>query len=354
MTRGRGLAALGLICLAFAAIGCGSDSTKPPSSTEERPDTLKLIVPGFPRIEPPADNPTTRQGVELGRRLFYDTRLSINRSESCGTCHDPAFAFTDRGRQFSLGAEEQSGDRNAPAVINLAWSRDLFWNGRATGLEAQALLPVENPIEMMEHWPNVVTKLSDDPDYPRLFHRAFGSEEITKTRVVQAIAQFERTLLSYDAKYDRILRGEAAFTESEQRGYRLFFTEKADCFHCHVDITFTDYDFHDNGLDNPPPPARAEVTGNPIDVGAWKTPTLRNVIFTAPYMHDGRFTTLRQVIDHYDSGEGIAESIPFVHFGRGLALSEGDKTDLLNFILCLTDSSFVKNPAFQDPAKAAR
>lgn len=345
------IGALGLV-LIFGP-GCGDGKgTEPPPPPPPPPDPerIELLVPGFPAIVQPNDNLATRQGVSLGRRLFYDPRLSLNNSQSCGSCHAPAFAFSDHGRRFSLGAEGQVGNRNSPALVNLAWSRNVFWNGRAEHLEAQAFQPVENPIEMMEQWSHVVTKLAEDPAYPALFRAAFGDEEVTADRTVKAIAQFERTLLSYDSKYDRILKGEESFTPGEERGYNMFFTEKADCFHCHVDYLFTDYGFHDIGLDNPPELGRAEVTNRPEDIGRHKVPTLRNVVFSAPYMHDGRFPTLRDVIEHYNrGGAGTPNQSPFVHFGRGLNLTEQDKQDLLDFILTLTDSSFVSNPAFQDP-----
>jgi cytochrome c peroxidase len=287
---------LGLCALA----GCsGKDVTAPGSGSEfEPPDTLQVeIPPGLPHFRNPDDNPLTVQGVHLGRLLFFDPILSGDSTEACGTCHSPSFAFTDHGKQFSEGIRPGTvGTRNAPPIFNLAWLRGFFWDGRAPSLEAQALQPVPNPNEMDLDWNTAVARLQRHPEYPALFGAAFGTSEITRDRVVQAIAQFERTIISADSKYDRWNRHEVELTPSERRGFELFFTERGDCFHCHGGPLLTDGLFHDNGLDAVPPDSgRGAITGLATDYGKFKTPSLRNIEYTAPYMHDGRFQTLTEV-----------------------------------------------------------
>lgn len=339
--------------------GCLGDETAPPEEVSCAPEPLAVAAPDFPPLAVPEDNPLTRQGAELGRRLFYDPILSADSTQSCSSCHTQAYAFSDNGRRFSIGIDGVAGTRNAPALVNIGWNLSHFWDGRAPALEAQALEPVVNPIEMHETWEHVVAKLRRHRDYPELFRQAFCSGEITAERVVAAIAQFERTFVSRDSKYDRFLRGQATLAPAEQRGLRLFFTEKGDCFHCHNDGLFTVRDFRDIGLDSLPPDAgRAAITQQAGDVGRFKIPTLRNVEFSAPYMHDGRFATLDAVLDHYNSGGVHSANVdPLIRVGRGLGLTVEQKQDLIAFLRTLTDSSFVTNPAlaspFESPARAA-
>jgi cytochrome c peroxidase len=349
----RLLAGAALLCAVLA--GCGSDPVSRPQEAQPGLDTLDIHVPGFPPQPVPPGNPTTAQGVALGRRLFYDPILSGDSTQSCSTCHVQAAAFGDP-RRFSLGIDDVQGPRHAPVLVNAGWGESLFWDGRARTLEEQALEPVPNPIEMHQPWDGAVAKLQRHPLYPDLFRAAFGSETVTSTRVVQAIAQFERTLVSADSRYDRFLRTGTGLTASERRGYVLYFSERAECFHCHVDRVFTDQAFHNNGLDSVfVDPGRSEVTGWASDLGRFKTPTLRNLVFSAPYMHDGRFATLEEVIDHYDSGgNGIDTVNPFIlnlrrNHEEGNGLSPADKQDLLAFLKTLTDSSFVTAPALASP-----
>jgi cytochrome c peroxidase len=311
---------------------------------------------GYPPMPVPADNPTTVQGVALGRRLFYDPILSGDSTQSCASCHAQVFGFSDNGRRFSLGIDGIAGTRNAPALVNVGWNETLFWDGRAADLEAQALEPVPNPIEMHQEWSRAAAKLQRHADYPELFRDAFGTRQVTAERVVKAIAQFERTLVSGDSHYDRFLLTGQGLTAAELRGYTLFFSERGECFHCHVDRTFADQQFQNNGLDASfADPGRAAVTGNPDDRGKFKTPTLRNVVFSAPYMHDGRFATLEEVIDFYDSGgEGTETVNPFIlnlrrNHAEGHGLTAQDKQDLLAFVKTLTDSAFVTNPSYRSP-----
>ena len=341
--------------------GCGDDGDDPMPTGPTHPDITydptpyDLKIPElFPIMEIPEDNPMTVQGVTLGRMLFYDPILSGDSTLACAGCHKQEFAFTDENR-FSTGIDGLMGDRNAMQVINMGWVAKLFWDGRANGVADQALGPVENPIEMHDTWGNAVVKLTRHPDYPELFFRAFGTWDITKELTADAIAQFERTLISGSSRYDTVLDTSIPvfLTDEELNGFDIFNTEKGDCFHCHAGILFTDDLFHNNGLDAVQvDEGLGKVTGSAFDNGKFKTPTLRNIALTAPYMHDGRFETLEEVIDFYSEGLQFSETIdPLmknVHEG-GIQLTPQEKSDLISFLHTLTDSAFIKNPDFASP-----
>jgi cytochrome c peroxidase len=285
--------------------------------------------------------------------LFYDPILSADSTQSCASCHNQAFAFTDNGRRFSEGIDGVEGTRNSMAIFNAGWMPELFWDGRKEGLEEQALEPVTNPIEMHESWPRAVEKLKDHPNYSGLFFDAFGTRDFDSTHVVKAIAQFERTLISSNSKWDRYLRGEVQLSLAETRGYEIFFTEKGDCFHCHTTILYTDNLYHNNGLDSIfSDNGLFEVTGAPNDMGKFKTPTLRNLEFTAPYMHDGRFATLEEVIDHYSHEVKFSPTIdPLMKKvdQGGIQLTQDEKESLIAFLKTLNDTTFVNDPEFSNP-----
>ena len=242
---------------------------------------------GFPGAIIPNDNPMTVEGVELGKMLFFDPILSGDSTLSCAGCHKPQFAFADGGNAFSKGILNIDGTRNTPTIINSMWMPSQFWDGRRATLETQAIEPVQNPIEMNLMWNIAVMRLKRNELYSMLFAKAFGTNEITPTMASQAIAQYERTLISYDSKYDKTLRGEAFLDDpappmgSELRGFDIFFTEKGDCFHCHgTPSLFTDNLFHNNGLDSIFTDLGLGIfTGNSNDNGKFKTPTLRNIEF---------------------------------------------------------------------------
>jgi cytochrome c peroxidase len=335
---------------AFLLAGCIGGSEESGQAT--RP--LALSAPGFPAMPIPQDNPTTEEGVALGRRLFHDPILSGDSTQSCASCHAPSHAFTDHGLRFSIGIRGDTGDMNASALVNPGWNTRNFWNGRAATLEEQALQPVVNPVEMAGDWATAAERLRKHPRYPALFGMAFGTEEIDSTHVVKALAQFQRTLISARSRYDAFRAGDPALSPSEFRGLNLFFSEAGDCFHCHVDVTFTDQDFHNNGIDSliPPGSGLAAVTGDPLDEGKWKTPTLRNVEFSAPYMHDGRFATLEEVVEHYASGGHDSPTLDPILLkmrGRTAPLSDQDKADLVAFMKALSDTAFLRNPDFLAP-----
>lgn len=335
------------------------------SSTEEEPYTpvpYQLEIPKLFQdklIAPiiPADNPLTQEGVRLGKKLFFDKILSADGSQSCASCHNPKKAFTDN-LQFSIGIDGIAGKRNAMPLFNLAWNFDekFAWDGKDITLEKQALEPVTNPIELHTNWKKVAERLQNHPEYPALFYKAFGTSKIDSTLVTKAIAQFERTLISGNSKFDQFLIGNATLTPEEQNGFTIFMSEdKGDCFHCHGSENnplWTDNQFHNNGLDaNFTDLGLGAVTGDPADNGKFKTPSIRNLIYTAPYMHDGRFATLEEVINHYSEGLKPSSTIDplmkSVNKG-GVNLSEKDKADLKAFLLTLTDADFTSNPNFQE------
>jgi len=319
------------------------------------PTPLNLDIPKhFPDMDIPEDNPTTVEGVTLGRYLFYEKKLSGDNTMSCATCHIDKDGFSDK-RQFSIGIDGSVGTRQAMAIINIGWLDDLFWDGRAKGVENQALAPVEDPIEMKANWDEVVIKLQNTDIYPSMFFDAFCSDTITKENAVKAIAQFERTMISKDSKFDHALyyytKG-VEFTDDESEGYDLFYGERADCFHCHSGSLLTDQIFHNNGLDAIPDAGLEKVTNNPSDKGRFRTPTLRNIALTAPYMHDGRFKTLEEVIDHYSEGVHPSPTIdPLMEFSNdgGVHLSDEEKRKLIAFLHTFTDTTFINNPAFSNP-----
>jgi len=307
----------------------------------------------FPIPDLPRDNPLTVERVALGKTLFFDKQLSINNAQSCADCHAPEKAFTD-GRRTARGAEGEFGTRNSMPLFNLAWKKEFFWDGRAKSLREQVLQPIQNPIEMHESLTNLCTKLraTDKTDYAKLFSAAFGSPEITAEKISLALETFLLTLTSFNAKFDRVLRGEEKFTAEEQRGFELFSTEYdprrgqfgADCFHCHGGPLFQSQSFANNGLDSDfSDLGRANVTGKDSDKGKFATPSLRNVALTAPYMHDGRFQTLEEVVEHYTTGMKRSATLDpnlAKHPDGGVPLSDVDKRALAAFLKTLTDAQF--------------
>ncbi|MDG2264407.1 MAG: cytochrome c peroxidase, partial [Flavobacteriales bacterium] len=270
--------------------------------------------------------------------------LSGNGMQACASCHLKSAAFSDPN-QFSTGIDGLIGDRNASAIINLGWNNNLNWDGSAISLEEQAFEPITNSIEMNDTWINVENKLNAHNEYPTLFKHAFNIDYIDSNHVVMAIAQFERTLISANSKFDKSLRIETQLTASELGGYAIFNSEKGDCFHCHGTQMFMDNLFHNNGLDPEPftDLGLGKITNNASDNAKFKTPTLRNIEFSAPYMHDGRFSTLEVVVGHYNSGGEYSLTVdPLMKkLGVGLQLTNQEKQDLVAFLKTLTDSDFI-------------
>lgn len=335
--------------------------------TEYVQTPYELKIPShFPAMIIPEDNPMTVEGVELGRKLFYEKKLSGDNTQACATCHAPSSAFADP-EQFSTGIDGLQGDRNSMALINLGWNTSFFWDGREKTLEEQIIQPVINPIEMHEEWKNVVDKLNADVNYKNMFFKAFNSSEIDSLKAAKAIAQFLRTLISGSSKYDVMYKYENNFTlsaseqaiyqsvtPSEWAGYDLFKSlNGADCFHCHNGPLMQVQKFSNNGLDATfNDLGRGAVTGNPNDNGKFKVPTLRNIEFSAPYMHDGRFATLDDVIDHYSHFIQLSPTIdPLIEFANqgGVQLDAQEKNLIKQFLLTLSDEEFINNPAFKEP-----
>ena len=325
-----------------------------PAPAGTRPYRL-AISERLPKASLPVDNPLTVEGVELGRRLFHETRLSKNDSQSCASCHEQSRAFAD-GRARSLGAEGQAGRRNAMPLMNLAWADKFFWDGRARSLREQVLMPIQDAHEMNERLDRVVTKLEADERYPGQFAKAFGSPGVTSERAAFALEQFLLTLVSQESKFDRAARKLESLTAPEQRGLELFVTEHdparslrgADCFHCHGGNLFSNQQFMNNGLaESGGDRGRMEVTGAAADHAKFKVPSLRNVALTAPYMHDGRFATLEEVVEHYN---GPMHQSPTLdpnlakHPVGGLGLSGEEQAALIAFLKTLTDPQFVTPP----------
>jgi len=309
--------------------------------------TTPYIIPTpylFPEMNIPSSNPMTVEGVALGEKLFKDPILSANNTQACIDCHTQNSSFSDPN-QFSTGIDNITGERNASALINLGWNTSFNWDGSAASLEEQAFEPVRNPIEMHNTWQNVEEALNSNNEYPVLFKKAFNIDYIDSTHVVMALAQFERSLVSVNSKFDRFIIGQEQLTTSELNGYAIFNSEKGDCFHCHGTQMFMDNSFHNNGLDTDPflDLGRAKVTGNINDNGKFKTPTLRNIEFSAPYMHDGRFSTLEEVIEHYNSGGNYSSTVdPLMKkLGIGLQLTNQEKEDLIAFLKTLSDENFI-------------
>lgn len=323
---------------------------------------LAFVVPaGFPQPLLPEDNVLTSEGVALGEKLFFDVRLSGNGTQSCASCHAPERAFSD-GVALSRGAAGATGMRNAMPLFNLAWSPSFAWDGSKPRVRDQALAAMTNPIEMHGEPAQVVAALARDAAMVDAFAAAFGSREITAERVGLALEQYLLTLVAADSKFDRSLRGEVRLSEQEQAGFALFVTEfdpvrgkrGADCFHCHGGALFSDFGFKNNGLDLVSVDAgRAAATGKESEAGRFKTPSLRNVALTAPYMHDGRFATLEEVVAHYDHGVKRAAALDpnlAKHPDAGLGLTDAEQAALVAFLRTLTDGRYERR-SYSSPSQ---
>jgi cytochrome c peroxidase len=296
-------------------------------------DKFELKVPlGLPPMPERPDNPLTPAKIELGKQLYFDPRLSTDNTVSCATCHDPKKGWSN-GEQFATGVRAQQGGRNAPTIINAGYQYFQFWDGRAKHVEGQAMGPVQNPIEMDMKLDVLLAKLNQIEGYRKQFEEVFGSEKVTEDGVAKAIAAFERTVLSGNAPFDRFKAGdEDALSEAAKRGMTIFFN-KAQCSGCHTGPNFTDGGFHNLGvgMDKESPDVGRQAISNLLgDRGSFKTPTLREIARTAPYMHDGSHKTLEEVVEFYNQG-GIKnpqqdEAI------FPLKLSEEQKADLIAFL----------------------
>lgn len=316
----------------------------------------------FPKMPTNIENPVTIEGAELGRYLFYDSILSADGKLSCASCHRQEAAFSDAPNILSRGRNGVLTTRNTMPLFNLAWYPSLFWDGRASSIEELVFHPVRDSNELNLPWKDAVAKLNKSSFYRKKFNAVFGNTKIDSTLVSKAIGQYLRTLLSYQSKFDLVLKGQAQLTEEEYEGFILVNDmTKGDCLHCHTtdaDALGTIRTFSNNGLDSIYPPNRFKdkglggYNGKSQDEGKFKIPSLRNLAFTAPYMHDGRFSTLEAVLDFYSEGirhsTTIDSKMGFAHQG-GARLSAIEKKKIIAFLLTLSDSSFVNNPRFSNP-----
>lgn len=351
-----------LIISVLAAVVLINSCKKEPSEKLDEPYILDIGT--FPQPQLAGDNPLTREGVKLGRMLFYENMLSRSNTQSCASCHMQQFAFNDTA-QFSLGVKNLPGKRNAMSVFNMAWNtNEFFWDGRAHLLRHQSLKPVQDPLEMDETLENIVTKLQASDTYRQQFRRAFGTTTIDTLLISKALEQFMNSIVSNKSKYDDYLAGRATLTPEEERGRFLFFTEYnpafpaasgADCQHCHGGANFENDKYMNNGLDDNASMSdvgREGVTGLAGDKAKFKVPSLRNVGLTAPYMHDGRFRTLEEVVDHYNLVKNSTTLDPSFQQqlpNGGLQLTAADKSALVAFLHTLTDQKLISNPEYSSP-----
>ena len=324
---------------------------------------LLIVISGFRMLDdvpfqvPPnwpkpqynfAKNPLNSDKIELGRHLFYDPILSRDSTISCSSCHSQYTAFTHVDHDLSHGIDDRIGFRNAPAVMNLAWQKAFMWDGAINHLDMQSLAPIENPDEMDEHFDRVIKKLNANTKYKTLFKNAFGDEQITGEKTLKAIAQFMLTIVSANSLYDKMLRKEISYNTQQENGYRLF---KQHCASCHTEPLFTNGEFENNGLridTSLMDFGRMRVTQNTKDSLKFKVPTLRNIEFSYPYMHDGRFKKLSEVMNHYISGVQQGPTLS-KKLQKKIELTSNEKVDLTAFLLTLTDREFLFNQKYSYP-----
>lgn len=330
-----------------------------------KPTAYVLKVPAYMgEYKIPTDNPLTIEGVKLGRELFYDPILSKDFTVSCASCHQQKFAFSDTA-QFSKGVNNLKGKRHSMSLHNVLWQKDFFWDGRATSLENQVHFPLADKTEMNLPIEEAIARLNSSDKYKKLFKEAFGEQQISLSLLEKAIAQFERTLNSTNSRYDQYLQGKTMFTEQEIRGKELFFTHPipennvrgGNCGDCHTIFSTFTFDFRNTGLDSITTDyGRASVTNSSLDEAKFKTPSLRNIALSAPYMHDGRLKTLDDVLNHYNEHiKNHTNLDPLISVasnnknGKTLGLTNQEKKDIIAFLHTLTDSSFITNPLLSKP-----
>jgi cytochrome c peroxidase len=323
-----------LVSVVMFFYACKKDITAPHTTDFKTTPYIITVPKGFPAIAFNPHNPMTVEGIELGRKLYYDTIIS-NDGRACGQCHSQSSGFT-------------TYQSNALVHANLAWATNFLWNGEVSGSMEDIMM-----FEVGKFFNTNVSKLNANESYKTLFKKAYGVDSITRKDVAFSLAQFFRALVSADSKFDKFTRGEVSLTQSEMNGYLLFNTERGDCFHCHSTPLFTDNTFRNIGLDSvftTVNSGRYKITHDPQDKGKFKVPTLRNIELSAPYMHDGRFKTLEEVVEHYNSGVKLSETIDpiMTKAGKeyGLKLTVQEKTDLVNFLKTFTDYTFIRNKAF--------
>lgn len=316
------------------------------------PGNNKRYAPsGWPKpVYDFSKNPLSPQTIKLGRDLFYDPLLSADSTISCASCHSPYNAFTHADHALSHGIKDRIGTRNSPALMNLAWQSNFMWDGAVNHLDVQALAPITHPDEMGESLANVIKKLQRSAYYKKEFYKAYKDTAITGEYTLKALSQFMLTLVSSNSKYDSVMRGQTRYNEKEAKGYMLF---KANCASCHTEPLFTNGQFENNGL-RPDSilkdKGRMRITQSAADSLKFKVPTLRNIEFTYPYMHDGRFKKLSEVLKHYTQGIHQSPTLS-AQLVKPIVLSPTERVELTAFLLTLTDIHFLFNPDYTYPKK---
>lgn len=310
-------------------------------------DVYNLIIPdGWPApVYNFENNNITKDGFELGRKLFYDPILSKDNTISCGNCHQQFAGFAHLDHAVSHGINDLNGKRNAPSLSNLIWMPDLMWDGGVHNIELQPVAAITNPVEMDETIANVVSKLQNHNSYPEMFKKAFGTDVIDSKHMLRAITQFTGMLVSYQSKYDDYVAGKTTFTQQELTGLNLF---RQHCASCHSEPLFTNFKFINNGLDQTfADSGRAAITNDLNDLGKFKVPSLRNIEKSYPYMHDGRFKTLSEVLNHYSNSiQQSATLHPSLQ--NGIALTAVQQQEIVLFLQTLTDNKFIKDKRFSE------
>lgn len=339
-----------LIVITFlSCLSCSDEVIQP----LEKDEAYSLQFPSyFPEMTFDASgNPVTKNGVELGRKLFYEGRLSRNNTISCGFCHIQENAFTHHGHTVSHGVDDRIGIRNAPAIQNMAFLKRYMWDGVIHNLNEQPIIPITDVNEMDSSMPEVISKLKDDQKYKKLFMAAYGDESITGERILKALSQFMASMISADAKYDRVRQGKESFTSEESQGKALF---NQKCTSCHNGELFTDESFRNTGMyynTQFKDAGRYRVTLDQNDWMKFRVPSLRNIEYTAPYMHDGRFYTLNAVLNFYsDNVEDNANLDPQLKQNGhiGISMNASEKQLIIAFLKTLSDKNFISNPKFAE------
>lgn len=315
---------------------------------DDKPDSsIELAYPSYfpdPHYRS-LNNPLSKEGIELGRKLFYDPILSIDSSISCGTCHSQAHAFSGHNTAFSLGVNNKKGSRNSPALFNLAWNTSFMADGGINHIEVMPVAPITNPVEMGETVSRVIEKLQRSLTYTILFERAFGPGKINDQKMLYAMSQFMSTIVSADSRYDQFVQGRLTFTVDEKQGLLLFRTY---CESCHKEPLFTDYSFRNNGIDSIfKDRGRELITLDINDRGKFKVPSLRNIAYTYPYMHDGRYYTLENVLDQYRAVKPSHSLDPTLK--KKILLSDMEKKQIIAFLKTLTDNTYLSNRNYSEP-----
>ncbi len=329
--------------MSLLALSCSTTEQAEPEKLFKAPENFPQPSYNF------ANNPITKEGVALGKELFYDGILSRDGSISCGECHQQIAGFTHHGHDVSHGIDNLKGTRNSLPIQNFAWQPDFFWDGGVPDLDFSPVAPIENPLEMDEKTGNVLAKLRKTQKYPILFKEAFGTEEITGPKFLKALSQFMLTLVTANSRYDKYIRNEGVkLTEAELAGMTLF---KQKCATCHKGELFTDYSYRNNGLtiQGTKDVGRYRITENEADRYKFRVPSMRNIEVTKPYMHDGRFYSLESVLDHYAENMQDTPNLDPVFKQQakiGIALTTVEKQQIIAFLKTLTDEDFLKNKQF--------